>query len=180
MRTRTRSNIGETLRRKSDSKILNAFGDNSMGLGLPKDFRELLESLNENGVRYLLIGAYAMGNYGYSRFTNDIDIFIAGDRDNAERIVRALISFGFASADLDAEVFTRKDSLIVMGVEPYAVDILNFISGVEFESAFAKRVMVNDDDLQIPVISLEDLITNKLASGRQRDLGDVEELRRRN
>jgi predicted nucleotidyltransferase len=151
-----------------------------MGLGLPRDFKELLESLNENGVRYLLVGAYAVGNYGYSRFTNDIDIFIAGDRENAERIVKALLAFGFETKDLDPEIFTRKDSLVVMGVEPYAVDILNFISGVEFEAAYANRVMVNDDDLQIPVISLEDLIANKLASGRQKDLGDVEELRKRN
>lgn len=151
-----------------------------MGLGLPKDFRELLESLNENGVKYLLVGAYALGSYGYSRFTNDIDIFIAGDHDNAERIVQALISFGFANEGLDPEIFTRKDSLIVMGVEPLAVDILNFLSGIEFEPAYANRVIVNDDELKIPVISLEDLIANKLASGRQKDLGDVEELRRRN
>ena len=151
-----------------------------MGLGLPKDFRELLGSLNENNVRYLLVGAYALGVYGYSRFTNDIDIFIAGDRENAERIVKALVSFGFSSEALDPEIFTRKDSLVVMGAEPLAVDILNFLSGIEFESAYVNRVIVKDDDLEISVISLEDLITNKLASGRQKDLGDVEELRRRN
>ena len=128
-----------------------------MGLGLPKDFRKLLGSLNENGVRYLLAGTYAVSNYGYSRFTNDTDPFFAGDRENAERIVSALIAFGFATNNLDPEIFTRKDSLVVMGAEPYVVDILNFISGVEFETASENRVIVNDDGLQIPIISLEDL-----------------------
>lgn len=149
-----------------------------MGLGLPKDFRELLESLNENGVRYLLIGGHAVGCYGYSRSTNDIDFFVASDFENASNLVKALIEFGFRSDTLAPELFTAKDSLVIIGVEPLAVDFLNYLTGVEFESAFASRTLVDDDGLPISVIGLDDLIKNKLATGRHKDLADVEYLKR--
>jgi predicted nucleotidyltransferase len=149
-----------------------------MGLGLPKDFRELLESLNANGVRYLLIGGHAVGCYGYSRSTNDIDFFVAADLDNANRLVTCLTEFGFGSENLSPELFTAKDSLVIIGVEPLAVDFLNYLTGVEFEAAFASRNLVDDDGLQISVIGLDDLIKNKIATGRHKDLADVEYLKR--
>ena len=149
-----------------------------MGLGLPKDFRELLELLNANGVRYLLVGGHAVGCYGYSRSTNDIDFFVAPDLENANRLVRSLVEFGFNADNLTPDVFTAKDSLVILGVEPLAVDLLNYLTGVEFESAFARRTLVDDDGLQISVIGLDDLITNKIATGRHKDLADVEYLKR--
>lgn len=149
-----------------------------MGLGLPKDFRELLELLNANGVRYLLIGGHAVGCYGYSRSTNDIDIFVAPELENANKLVKSLTEFGFGSEGLTPDIFTAKDSLVIIGVEPLAVDILNYLTGVEFESAFANRNLVDDDGLQISVIGLDDLIKNKLATGRYKDLADVEYLKR--
>lgn len=149
-----------------------------MGLGLPKDFRELLELLNANGVRYLLVGGHAVGCYGYSRSTNDIDLFVAPDFENADNLVRALTEFGFNADNLTPEVFTAKDSLVILGVEPLAVDFLNYLTGVEFESAFASRTLIDDDGLEISVIGLDDLIKNKLATGRHKDLADVEYLKR--
>ena len=149
-----------------------------MGLGLPKDFRELLELLNANGVSYLLVGGHAVGCYGYSRSTNDIDFFVAPDLENANRLVRSLVEFGFNADNLTPDVFTAKDSLVILGVEPLAVDLLNYLTGVEFESAFARRTLVDDDGLQISVIGLDDLITNKIATGRHKDLADVEYLKR--
>jgi predicted nucleotidyltransferase len=149
-----------------------------MGLGLPKDFRELLESLNENGVRYLLVGGYAVGHYGHSRSTNDIDFFIAGDESNARRIVLALEDFGFGTGELTADLFTKKDSLVVMGVEPMAVDILNYCLGVDFEEAYSRRVVVEDEGLKIDIIAYDDLMVNKRAVGRLKDQADVEYLER--
>lgn len=149
-----------------------------MGLGLPKDFRELLESLNDKGVRYLLIGGYAVGHYGHSRSTNDIDFFISGDGENAKKIVVALEDFGFGASDLSTDMFTKKDSLVVMGVEPMAVDILNYCHGVDFEDAYFRRVVIDDEGLKIDVIPYEDLIANKRAVGRLKDQADVEYLER--
>ena len=149
-----------------------------MGLGLPKDFRELLESLNERGVRYLLVGGYAVGHYGHSRSTNDIDFFVASDEVNARKIVLALEDFGFGTGELTSDLFTKQDSLVVMGVEPMAVDILNYLSGVDFEDAFIQRVTIDDDGLKIDIIAYDDLLTNKRAVARLKDLADVEYLER--
>ena len=151
-----------------------------MEFELPVDFRELLESLNQNGVRYLLIGGYAVGIHGYARSTNDIDFFVSGDEDNAKRLVRALTDFGFGSAGLSVELFTRKDSLVIMGVEPLAVDILNYLTGVDFESAYERRKTVICEGIEVSLISFEDLIANKISTGRHKDLSDVEYLKRIN
>ena len=149
-----------------------------MGLGLPKDFRELLESLNDKGVRYLLVGGYAVGHYGHVRSTNDIDFFIAGDEANAQKIVLALEDFGFGTGELTTGLFTKKDSLVVMGVEPMAVDILNYCLGVDFEEAYSRRVVVDDEGLKIDIIAYDDLMVNKRAVGRLKDQADVEYLER--
>ena len=149
-----------------------------MGLGLPKDFRELLESLNERGVRYLLVGGYAVGHYGHSRSTNDIDFFVASDEVNARKIVLALEDFGFGAGELTSDLFTKQDSLVVLGVEPMAVDILNYLSGVDFEDAFIQRITIDDDGLKIDIIAYDDLLTNKRAVARLKDLADVEYLER--
>ena len=149
-----------------------------MGLGLPKDFRELLESLNAKHVRYLLVGGYAVTHYGHSRATNDIDLFIADDQTNAENMVAALEDFGFGVGELTSELFTKKDSLIVMGVEPMAVDILNYLSGIDFEKAYSRKLVIDDAGLKVNVISYDDLIVNKRTVGRYKDLADVEYLER--
>ena len=150
-----------------------------MEFELPKDFRELLESFNRHEVRYLLIGGYAVGLHGYPRSTTDIDIAVADDRQNAERIVSALAEFGFTS-DVSPELFTRKDSLVVMGVEPVAVDILNYLNGLNFDESYSSRRVIRVEDIDVSVLSLEDLIRNKEETGRLKDLADVEELKRRN
>jgi predicted nucleotidyltransferase len=147
---------------------------------LPTDFKELLESLKETGVRYLLVGGYAVGLHGYPRTTNDFDIFVDSGAENAARIVAALSTFGFASDNLKEEIFTDKNSLVVIGVEPFAVDILNYLSAVDFESAYERRAIVSLQGLEISLIGLEDLFANKLAVGRHKDLNDVEELRKVN
>jgi hypothetical protein len=148
-----------------------------MEFELPADFRELLESLNENGVEYLVVGGYAVGMHGYYRSTMDPDIFVADSYENANRIVKALTQFGFGDTTLTADLFTQKDSLVVIGVEPLAVDILNYLSGVQFKSAFERRTIHRCEDVDVNVIGLDDLIINKTAAGRLKDLADVGYLR---
>jgi len=148
-----------------------------MEIELPRDFKELFASLNANSVRYLLIGGYAVGVYGYSRTTNDIDIFVSDDRDNTMRLVAALNDFGVGGSDL-SEIFAEKRSLVEIGVEPVKVQLMNFADGISFEQAFERRNTIEVDEVSIATIGRDDLIANKLASGRHKDLDDVEMLER--
>ena len=147
-----------------------------MDIELPKDFKELLRSLNANGVRYLLIGGYAVGFHGYPRATNDIDIFVAKDLENARRLVKSLNEFGFGTVELSTELFTKDKSIVRMGVEPLKIEFANFISGVEFEEAFEDKIVGVIDDVEISIINLHHLKINKKASGRYKDLDDLENL----
>ena len=104
-----------------------------MEFELPKDFRELFELLNANNVKYLLIGGYAVGYYGYPRATNDIDVFVADDHANSRKLVKPLSEFGFSGENLSEELFTQKKSIIEMGVEPMMIQIMNFASGISFD-----------------------------------------------
>ena len=147
-----------------------------MEFELPDTFKELLESLNKNKVRYLLIGGYAVGMHGHPRATEDIDLFVSRDEHNAKRIIWALTEFGLGTSNLKPEIFTQENSLVVMGVAPLAVDILNYLKGIDFESAFQRRKVVTCAGIEVNLISLEDLIKNKIAVGRHKDLADVERL----
>lgn len=149
-----------------------------MEFELPKDFKELLELLNNHEVRYLLIGGYAVGLHGRARATNDIDIAIDADPENAEKLGRALTEFGFAGTDTPPALFMQPRSLVVMGIEPMAVDILNYLEGLTFEEAYQNRDVVKVEDIEVSLIGLDDLLKNKLAVGRHTDLADVDYLRR--
>jgi predicted nucleotidyltransferase len=151
-----------------------------MELELQQDFKELFKLLNENKVRYLLIGGYAVVVHGYVRNTNDIDIVVSDDRENAQKVVDALSEFGFASSELQAELFTQKDSVVRMGVEPVKIEILNYLKGLHFDDAYERRKTIKVENIDINVVNLEDLLKNKRAVGRLKDLADVEELEKRN
>lgn len=146
-----------------------------MELELPRDFKELFESLNANNVRYLVIGGYAVGVYGYSRTTNDLDIFVSDDGENVVNLVEALTEFGFRRSDLIG-VFSERRSLVEIGVEPMKVQLMNFADGIEFDRAFESRKIVVVENIAISIVSKSDLIKNKLASGRHKDLADVDQL----
>ncbi len=147
-----------------------------MDVKLPKDFKELLRLLNANGIKYLLIGGYAVGFHGYPRTTNDIDIFVARDSENAQRLVKSLIDFGFGTGEFSTELFMQEKSIVRMGVEPLKIEIANFISGIEFEEAYQDKVIGLIDEIEMSIISLEHLKINKKASGRYKDLNDLEHL----
>jgi predicted nucleotidyltransferase len=148
-----------------------------MELQLPEDFKELFKSLNANSVRYLMIGGYAVGVYGYPRATNDVDIFVSDDGTNIGNLIKALRDFGLGGFDLSG-IFKESRSLVEIGVEPLKVQFMNFADGIEFEKAFESRKLITVEDISINTVSKSDLIRNKLASGRHKDLADVEQLGR--
>lgn len=148
-----------------------------MELELPEDFKELFKSLNANNVRYLMIGGYAVGVYGYPRSTNDIDIFVSDDSENVGNLIKAFHDFGLGGFDL-SRAFYEKRSLVEIGVEPLKVQFMNFADGIEFDEAFESRKIIAAEDIFINTISKSDLIKNKLKSGRYKDLADIERLNR--
>ena len=143
---------------------------------LPEDFKEFLKLLNEKKVEYLLIGGYAVGYYGYVRATADMDVFIACNVENADNTLKALREFGFDLPDSTREVFLKPDSVARMGVPPFRIELLTTISGVTFEECYAERVVDLIDGVEVPIISLRHLKTNKTVSGRLKDLNDLEHL----
>lgn len=147
-----------------------------MDIALPLDFKEFLRLLKENEVEYLLIGGYAIGYHGYPRATNDLDIWVAIHPKNAQKIVAALQQFGFRTPDLTDELFLQKKSVVRMGVPPMRIEILTTISGVTFEECFQARIETILDGVEVNLISLSHLKQNKKASGRYKDLDDLEHL----
>ncbi len=133
-----------------------------------------MKLLNSHEVEYLLIGGYAVSYYGYVRATADINVWVRLGTDNARRLTEAIRAFGFSQARED--LFLEPGKVIRMGVPPLRVEVQTSISGVEFSACWQRRVMVEIDGVPVPVIGLEDLKANKRASGRHKDLADVEAL----
>lgn len=147
-----------------------------MAVALAKDFKEFLKSFNSNLVEYLLIGGYAVGIHGHIRATNDLDVWVAISPENSGRIERALRQFGFGSAGLSSGMFLARNNVVRMGVPPIRIEILTSISGVEFASCYAEKEMIEIEEIMVPVISLARLRDNKAASGRLKDLADLDSL----
>jgi predicted nucleotidyltransferase len=145
---------------------------------LPADLREFLKLLNSARVEYLLVGGYAVGYYGYPRATADLDIWVAISEGNASKLVRALKGFGFDVPELKPELFLKRDRIVRFGEPPLRIEILTTLSGVSFDECFGRRARVKLDGLRINLISLGDLKKNKAASGRPKDLDDLEALER--
>lgn len=146
-----------------------------MNVELPPDFADLLLAFVEADVEFLVVGGYAVAHYGHPRATKDIDVLVRTGRENAERIVEALASFGAPLRALGIGVgdFERVGQTVQLGVAPYRIDLLTEIDGVEFEQAWAGRGKFELGDVEVQVIGLDDLLANKRASGRPQDLVDV-------
>lgn len=144
-----------------------------------KDQRDLLAAFNAHGVKYLVIGAHAVGVHADPRGTKDLDVFIKADEENSKAVFAALAGYGAPLGTLTPADFNDKpSSAFQLGVEPDRIDILQGIAGVTFDEAWPNRVeTLLDKDTPAHVISREHLIKNKLASGRHQDLADVEKLR---
>lgn len=143
---------------------------------LHQDYKELLNLLNENKVDYLVVGAFALGFLGAPRNTGDIDIWIRADEENAKKIINALNDFGLSSLGYKKSDFLDPDLIVQLGVPPVRIDIMMSISGVEFNEAFLSRNEIEGGGIKINYISKEYFIKNKKASGRLKDLADIESL----
>jgi len=143
---------------------------------LPADFKDFLRLLNEHEVRYLLIGGYAVGYYGYPRATHDMDIWIGVDRQNAANMVAVMTGFGFAEGAVTLEMFLMRDNIVRIGAPPLRIEVLMSISGVDFGDCYEKAVVDDIDGVPVKIIHLENLRANKRASGRHKDLDDLDNL----
>jgi len=140
------------------------------------DFKEFLRLLNSGNVKYLLIGGYAVNYYGHHRTTGDLDIWIAVDPENTKLVSRALQDFAFPADSVPPEMFEQPNKVFRFGRKPVRIELLTQPSGVEFSSCYERRTLADFDGLQVPVISLDDLKSNKRASGRRKDLDDLDNL----
>lgn len=147
-----------------------------MGTPLPADFREFVALLNSEKVEYLLVGGYAVSYYGYLRPTADLDIWIALDLENARRLRQVLDKFGFKDDSTRPEDFLGPRKIFRMGVPPLRIEVLTGVTGVDFRSCFSRRIEADWDGVLVNIISREDLLANKRAAGRYKDLNDVERL----
>ena len=144
---------------------------------LSQDFREFIELLNSNEVRYLIVGGYAVAVHGYPRYTKDLDVWIYADPENVEKLIGALKQFGFGSLGLTPDDFLTPDQVIQLGYPPNRIDLLTSLKGVDFKNAYESRVQIEIDGLLADFVDLENLKKNKASTGRPQDIADLENLK---
>jgi hypothetical protein len=143
---------------------------------LNEDFKEFAGLFHSNQVEYLIVGGYALAAYGHPRYTGDLDFWIGTEARNALRVLKALDEFGFGALGIGLADLTTPNRVIRMGFPPRRIDLLTSIDGVEFGSSFKRRISVAMDGVVLNFISLDDFKINKRATGRHKDLADLEAL----
>jgi len=140
------------------------------------DFKELLGLLNSRAVEYVIVGGYAVAFYGSPRFTGDLDILVNPTPENAARVLAALDDFGFKSTGLTAGDFTTPENVIQLGYPPVRVDFITTLTGVSWAQAYAGKTAGSYGEIPVFFLGREQLLANKRALGRKRDLADLEAL----
>ena len=143
-----------------------------------QDFRDLLAEFNARQVEFLLVGAHALAAHGHVRATQDLDVWVRPSQENAKRVIEAIRAFGAPSHDLTEKDLSTPGLIFQIGVEPIRIAVLTAIDGIQFEDAWADRIISKFADQPVTVLSREHLIKNKLAAGRTQDLADVEALKK--
>lgn len=143
---------------------------------LNPDFRDMLSAFSDRRVEYLLVGGYALAVHGLPRATGDLDLWIRPTPENARRAMSALKDFGASLMDLREEDLCAPGTVFQIGVVPCRVDVLTAIDGVGFDEAWPNRREVEVEGVRVLVLSREDLLRNKRASGRRQDLADIARL----
>jgi predicted nucleotidyltransferase len=143
---------------------------------LNEDYKEMLQLLLEEQVDFMIVGAYALGTHGYPRATGDIDIWVKPDKQNSKKLYKALAKFGAPLGQIQIDEFSTEGVIFQIGVIPRRIDIITKIDGVTYEEADGDKIIVEIEGLMIPVISLEKLIRNKMATGREKDELDIKTL----
>jgi len=143
---------------------------------LNEDYKEMLQILSDEKVKFLLVGAYALAVHGFPRATMDIDIWVKPEPENAEAVLRALRKFGAPLCDLTEEDLQKEGTIFQIGVAPRRIDIITTADGLYFDDAFKSSMVVTIEEIKLHVLSLDDLIRNKRSTGRTKDLADAESL----
>jgi hypothetical protein len=141
------------------------------------DFRDLFATLNDAGAEFLVVGGYALAVHGHPRFTKDLDVWVRADAENARKVWQALAAFGAPLGNLALQDLGSPGIVFQMGLPPNRIDVLTGIDGVTFQEAWDHRIESRYGDQPVRVIGLEDLIRNKLATGRAQDALDAKTLR---
>ncbi len=141
-----------------------------------QDWIELLATFNAHAVEYLVVGAHALAAHGHVRATKDLDVWVRPDSENAVRAIQALRDFGAPLQDLTEADLALPGLVFQIGVPPLRIDIITAIDGVDFVAAWESRITVRLGETLVPILSRQDLIANKRASGRLQDLADLERL----
>jgi hypothetical protein len=141
-----------------------------------QDFLDLLRAFTDHNVRFLIVGAYALGVHGRPRATGDLDVWIDATPENADKVISALTQFGAPTQQVTADDFSRPGVVFQMGLPPVRIDVLTQLSGLTFEEAWSTRITAEFGPVPVDVIGREAFIKNKRAIGRARDLGDIESL----
>jgi len=145
---------------------------------IEKDFKEFIALLNKNNVRYLIVGGYAFSFHAEPRYTKDIDFFVEGSEENAEKLLNALAGFGFKDIGLSKTDFIKPGDIVQLGVPPVRIDLMTSVTGLDFAAAWENRVTGTYGGIQAFFISKADLIQNKMAVGRKQDLSDIDRLQK--
>ena len=146
---------------------------------LNKNFEDFLRLLNEKKVKYLVVGGYAVAFHGFVRATGDLDIFIENSEENAGKLVQVYTEFGFNIPEMNKKLFLEKGRIVRIGIPPLRLEVINDISGVTFEKSYPDRIEEKIGDIKVCFLDLENLLKNKKASNRPKDLADIDGLTRR-
>ncbi len=147
-----------------------------MERGMNRDFVEMLCALDETGAEFLIVGAYAVAVHGHPRATGDLDIWIRPSQENAQRVYQALQVFGAPLSNLSKEDLFKTNTVFQIGVSPFRIDLLTSITGVEFSHAWQNKIEMTLEGQKYYCIGLDDLLSNKKAIGRPKDLADIDSL----
>lgn len=147
-----------------------------MATTLPIPFKKLLSCLERHSVEYMVLGGYAVAFHGYPRATADFGVWVRATSENARRAYRAMSDFDFPLDQISEDSLAEPGTGIRMGVPPLRLELTNFATGLECKAAQANMLRAQLDDLEVNMISLEDLKTNKRATGRNKDLADLDHL----
>lgn len=140
---------------------------------LNQDFIDILSAFSKEKVEFMVVGGYAVAFHGFVRGTGDFDLWIRISDENAERVWKALQSFGAPLFDLNKENLTAPAMVFQMGMPPYRIDIINKVDGIDFDEAWRNRTFVGLAGLEIPVVGKSDLLRNKRTMNRPKDQADI-------
>jgi len=145
---------------------------------LSSHYKDMLRALSDEKVEYLLVGAFAMALHGYMRTTGDLDIWVMPSPENADAVMRSLRRYGAPLFNLTEQDLQEPGIVFQIGVNPQRIDIITDATGLDFQETYRRSILTTIDDIEVRIPSIDDLIRNKRATGRLKDLADAGELER--